>query len=119
MSKAIYNDRDYFDTKFKTINDQFGDVIVRLDKINNNKIPDIENRVGCLEKKNEIKEEIEKNWWRRHKRFLERAGVIIAFLSLIYMSWKDRQITKDAKKNTELTNQILEPERIKRGIEIE
>ena len=59
--EKLYTDRDYFDRMFASIDDNFVEVKGRLDNINNNKIPSMEGRLGCLEERNKIDDEI-KTW---------------------------------------------------------
>jgi hypothetical protein len=115
----IYTDKEYFDDKFKTINEKFTTVISRLDSINNNRIPKIEERLGCIEKRNDIDDEIKKRWWVKYKRTLETLGVIIAFGTLLLINWSEKKKTKDLEEKVGITNQILTPEAVKRGFNLD
>jgi len=117
--RDIYTDRDYFDDKFKTISNSFDGIIKRLDKLNNDKIPIIEKRIDCLEKINDIDDEIKKRWWQKYKRTIEIAGIIVAFLTLFYMNWSDKHLIKQVREETCVTNQILAPEAVKRGFNLD
>jgi hypothetical protein len=115
----IYTDKEYFDDKFKTINEKFTTVISRLDSINNNRIPKMENRLDCLEKRNDIDDEIKKRWWVKYKRTLETLGVVIAFGTLLLINWSEKKKTKDLEEKVGITNQILAPEAVKRGFNLD
>jgi hypothetical protein len=111
MAKQIYTDKEYFDEKFGTIDKNFNTVINRLDNLNNNKIPSIEERVDCLEERNKIHDEIKKTFWRRYQRTIEIVGVILAFLGLFYMNQSNKQLIKDVREGVQTTNTYMAPNR--------
>jgi len=109
--RDIYTDRDYFDRMFASIDDNFVEVKGRLDKINNNKIPSMEGRLGCLEERNKIDDEIKKRWWVKYKRTLETMAVVIAFLALLYMNWNEKRKTTEIEKTVKGIKIELTPNR--------
>jgi len=109
--EKLYTDRDYFDRMFASIDDNFVEVKGRLDKINNNKIPSMEGRLGCLEERNKIDDEIKKRWWVKYKRTLETMAVVIAFLALLYMNWNEKRKTTEIEKTVKGIKIELTPNR--------
>ena len=114
--EKLYTDRDYFDRMFASIDDNFVEVKGRLDNINNNKIPSMEGRLGCLEERNKIDNEIKKRWWVKYKRAIELIAVGIAFISLIVVNFSDLKLQRQVKQEVQTTNTYIAPVRSARQL---
>ena len=114
--EKLYTDRDYFDRMFASIDDNFVEVKGRLDKLNNMKIPTIEERLGCLEERNKIDDEIKKRWWIKYRRVIELIAVGIAFISLIVVNFFDLKLQRQVKQEVQTTNTYIAPVRSARQL---
>ncbi|TSA51970.1 MAG: hypothetical protein D4R45_07720 [Planctomycetaceae bacterium] len=88
-------------------------------KNNADDIEDNKEEIDCLKLKIAVDKEIKKRWWQKYKHTLELLAVLAAFLTLFYMNWSDNHLSKKIERKTEVTNQILTPEAVRRGFNLD